>query len=577
MRDAAAPVQPGLLDRIVPAKTWLRTVDGRTLRGDAVAGITLSAYLLPAGLGDASLANLPPQAGLYACLFSGLLFWLFCSSRHTTITVTSAISVLTGATLGGIADGDPSRFGALAAGCALLVAALAFLAWLVRAGVIVNFISETVMIGFKSGVALFVGSTQLPKLFGFKGGHGDFWERMGVFLSHLGDTNLAALGLGVSAIALLVLGKIYFKHKPVTLMVVALGIIAATWLDAKSLGVSLLGELPQGIPMLQVPALQWSDLNELLPLAMACFLLASAETVAIGRMFSAKHGYKLDPNQEFLAIAAANLGAGLGHGFPVSGGMSQSLVNESGGAQSPLSGFIAALIIVIVVLFFSGLLRNLPQPVLAAIVLIAVGGLFKLEALKRLWRHERNEFIVAAAALAGVLSAGLLQGVLIGAVISLVMLLRRASQPHVAVLGRIPGTESFGDVVPNPENERVEGVFIFRSDASIFYFNCEFLRDSFVELLAKEVPAPKLAIWSMSTVAAVDLAGAEMLQRLHGELRERNITFALADVRGPVRESLRRAGLEEYCGTIAANMSIASVIADRRRAGVGVLVDPRPI
>jgi sulfate permease, SulP family len=548
--------------RILPALQWLRALSRTSLRGDLVAGITLAAYLLPAGLGDASLANLPPEAGLYACLFSGLVFWLFCSSRQTTITVTSAISVLVGASLGTIAGGDPTRFGVLAAGTALLVAAIAFVAWLVRAGAIVSFISETVMVGFKTGVALFVGSTQLPKLFGFKGGHGSFWERMGDFFSHLGDTNATALAMGVTALVVLVLGRIYLKNRPVTLFVVIGGIVAATWMNAGALGVKLLGELPQGLPPLKLPALQWSDLNDLLPLALACFMLAAAETVAIGRMFALKHGYRLEPNQEFLALAAANVGAGLGQGFPVSGGMSQSLVNESGGARSPLSGLIAALIIAIVVLFFSGLLRNLPQPVLAAVVLVAVAGLFKIDELKRLWRSHRGEFIVAAAALAGVLGFGLLHGVMIGAVISLVMLLRRASQPHVAVLGRVPGTELYSNLAASPENERTPSVFVFRSDSAIVYFNCEFLRDRFLELLAQEPSPPRLAIWSLSTVSGVDLAGIEMLLHLHAELKSRGIELRMADARGPVRDDLRNAGLEASFGTIEANRSVTSVVRE---------------
>ena len=556
---AAAASPPA---RIFPALQWLRVLTPTSLRGDLVAGVTLAAYLLPAGLGDASLANLPPESGLYACLFSGLVFWLFCSSRQTTITVTSAISVLVGASLGTIAGGDPTRFGALAAGTALLVAAIAFVAWLVRAGAIVSFISETVMIGFKTGVALFVGSTQLPKLFGFKGGHGSFWERMGDFFSHLGDTNATALAMGATALVALVLGRIYLKNRPVTLFVVVGGIIAATWMNAGALGVKLLGEVPQGLPPLTLPALQWSDLNDLLPLALACFLLAAAETVAIGRMFALKHGYRLEPNQEFLALAAANVGAGLGQGFPVSGGMSQSLVNESGGARSPLSGLIAALIIAIVVLFFSGLLRNLPQPVLAAVVLVAVAGLFKIDELRRLWRSHRSEFVVAAAALAGVLGSGLLRGVMIGAVISLVMLLRRASQPQVAVLGRVPGTDAFGNLAANPENERTAGVFVFRSDSAIVYFNCEFLRDRFLELLEQEPSTPRLAIWSLSTASGVDLAGIEMLLHLHRELRSRGIELRLADARGPVREDLRGAGLEASFGTIDANRSVASVVRE---------------
>src|SRR5215510_15015362 len=208
------------LVRLIPAINWLRAYDRSWLRGDVMAGITLAAYLLPAGLGDASLANLPSEAGLYACLFGGLVFWLFCSSRHTSITVTSAISLLIGASLGEISGGDTARFGALAAGTALLVAFIAFVAWLIKAGALVNFISESVMTGFKCGVALFLASTQLPKLFGFHGEHGNFWTNSAYFFKHLHETNPASVGIGLTALAVLVLGKILWKNKPVALFVV---------------------------------------------------------------------------------------------------------------------------------------------------------------------------------------------------------------------------------------------------------------------------------------------------------------------------------------------------------------------
>ena len=324
--------------RWLPALSWLRSYQREWFWADAVAGITLAAYLMPAGLGDASLANLPPEAGLYACLFAGLVFWLFCSSRHTVITVTSAISLLVGASLGEIAGGDTSRFGALAAGTALLVAIIALIAWLVKAGTIVNFISESVMVGFKCGVALFLASTQLPKLFGIHGAHGNFWENSGHFLKHLGETNPTSLAVGGAALAVLILGKIYLKNKPVALFVVVGGIVASALLGFDARGVKLLGEVPRGLPAIGLPAIHWGDWNELLPLAFACFLLGAVETAAIGRTFAAKHGGRFDANQEFLALAGANLFAGLGRGFPVSGGLSQSLVNEGGGAPRRCRG-----------------------------------------------------------------------------------------------------------------------------------------------------------------------------------------------------------------------------------------------
>jgi high affinity sulfate transporter 1 len=545
---------------ICPALNWLRAYQSNWLRADLIAGVTLAAYLMPAGLADSSLANLPPEAGLYACLFSGLVFWLFCSSRHTAITVTSAISVLVGASLGDLAGGDTSRFGALAACTALLVGVLAFVAWLVKAGVIVNFISESVLIGFKCGIALFIASTQLPKFFGFKGSHGDFWERSGYFLSHLRDTNTASLVLGLCALAVLVLGKKFLKNKPVSLFVVIAGIVVASTMDFTRLGVKVLGEVPQGFPPFGLPAVHISDLNELLPLALACFLLGTVETAALGRMFSLKHGYRFDANQELLGIAGANVMAGLGHGFPVSGGMSQSLVNESGGARTPMSGFIAALFMFLVVMFLSGALRNLPQPVLAAIVLMAVAGLFKLTALKHLWRADRGEFTVAIAALLGVLGSGLLRGVLIGAIISLVQLLRRASRPHVAFLGRIPGARRFSDMARHPDNEPVPGALLFRTEASLLYFNADYVRDTVMKRVAETGADLRLAICDLSTSPYVDLAGAEMLAGLYDQLALVNIRLQIVEARSSVRDRLHAEGVEDKVGRIGRFKSLADAV-----------------
>src|SRR3954471_2082446 len=222
--SAEAPVAPSRWSGMIAARHWLRGYDRTALRADVAAGVTLAAYLLPAALGDASLAGLPSEAGLYACLFGGLVWWLFCSSRHTSITVTSAISLLIGSSLGPLAGGDPAHYAAMASCTALLVGVIAFLAWLARAGSAVNFTSESVMIGFKAGVALHLASTQLPKLFGVKGGHANFWERMHVFLQHVGETNMVSLLLGCAALALLILGKKVLPNKPVALFVVVGGI-----------------------------------------------------------------------------------------------------------------------------------------------------------------------------------------------------------------------------------------------------------------------------------------------------------------------------------------------------------------
>ena len=540
--------------------TWLRAYQPTWLRADLVAGVTLAAYLMPAGLADASLANLPPEAGLYACLFSGLVFWLFCSSRHTAITVTSAISVLVGASLGDLGGGDASRFWALASCTALIVGVIAFIAWLVKAGVIVNFISESVLVGFKCGIALFIASTQLPKLFGVKGSHGDFWERSGYFFSHLPETNTASLLLGFAALVVLLLGKRFLTNKPVALFVVIAGIVVASMMDLASLGVKLLGEVPQGLPPFGLPAVHVSDLNDLLPLALGCFLLGTVETAALGRMFAVKHGYRFDPNQELLGIGAANVMAGLGHGFPVSGGMSQSLVNESGGARTPLSGFIAALLMLLIVLFLSGVLRYLPQPVLAAIVLMAVTGLFKLSALKHLWRADRSEFVVAMAALLGVLGSGLLRGVMIGTVISLVQLLRTASRPHVAFLGRIPGSRRFSDRQRHPDNELISGILIFRPESGLVYFNVDHVCRTILDRVNAEPTLPGLVVLDLSAAPRVDLQSAQALGDLSSELTAKGLQFQAVEARSSVRDRLRNENVDSKLGGINRFSSVADAV-----------------
>jgi sulfate permease, SulP family len=547
---------------IFSAATWLRAYQGTWLRADLIAGVTLAAYLMPAGLADASLANLPPEAGLYACLFSGLVFWLFCSSRHTAITVTSAISVLVGASLGDLAGGDASRFWALASCTALIVGGLGFIAWLARAGVIVNFISESVLVGFKCGIALFIASTQLPKLLGFKGSHGDFWERSGYFFSHLGETNMASLLLGVGALAVLLLGKRFLKNKPVALFVVIAGIIAASVMDFGSLGVKLLGQVPQGLPPFGLPAVHVSDLNDLLPLALGCFLLGMVETAALGRTFAVKHGYRFDANQELLGIASANVMAGMGHGFPVSGGMSQSLVNESGGARTPLSGFIASLLMLLIVLFVSGALRYLPQPVLAAIVLMAVLGLFNVAALKHFWRADREEFIVAMAALLGVLGSGLLRGVLIGAIISLVQLLRRASRPHVAFLGRIPGTRRFSDLARHSDNEPVPGALVVRVESSLLYFNAEHVRDMVAARLRAEATPPRIVILDLSASPHMDIQACGVVMNIADDIKAAGARLQIVEARSSVRDRLRAEGIDEHVSGVNRFTSVADAVED---------------
>jgi high affinity sulfate transporter 1 len=489
-----------------------------------------------------------------------LVFWIFCSSRQTAVTVTSALSLLIGASVGEFSAGDPVKHAALSAAVALMVGVIACAGWLFRAGNAVAFFSETVLVGFKCGLAFYLASTQLPKLFGFKGTHGDFWERSAYFLRHLGETQSASLLIGGLALACLIAGKLWLKNRPVSFVVVVLGILAAPLLDLEARGVALLGDIPQGLPALGLPDVTREEVNALVPLALACFVLGAVETSAIGRMFAARHGYRLDANQELLAIGASNLLVGLGRGFPVSGGMSQSLVNEGAGARTPLSGFVAAVFTLVIVLFASGLLRNLPQPVLAGIVLAAVMGLIDVKTLRHIWHFSRTEFFIALAAFLGVLGSSPVNGALLGAAISIVLLLRQAASPRVVELGRVAGSTYFADRLRQADTQRIPGVLVVRCESSLLYFNVEHVRARMLHLVAEREDPVKLVVLFMGAVPRIDLAGAELLADLKRTCRAKGIAFRLSDAHGEVREALKRSGFLKDYGALDSAESVDAIV-----------------
>jgi SulP family sulfate permease len=303
-------------------------------------------------------------------------------------------------------------------------------------------------------------------------------------------------------------------------------------------------------------------LNALLPVALASFVLGTVETSAIGRMFGQKHGNRLDANAEILAMGAGNLLSGLARGFPVSGGMSQSLVNESAGARTPMSGVVAAIVTLLIAVFASGLLRNLPQPVLAAIVLAAVMSLVKVHELQRIRRFSRAEFLVAIAATLGVLGSGPVNGVLLGVAISIVLLLRQAARPRVVELGRVPGTTIFLDRSRNPERERTPGVLIVRSEFALLYFNVEHVREQILDLLVNRDDDVRLVIFFLGSVPRVDLAGADLLADLERTLAARDIDFRLAGASGEVREALQRSTSDGTSGVPRSAQTIETIIAE---------------
>ena len=559
------------LRAVFPPALWLTTYQTRWLAKDAIAGVTLAAYGIPVSLAYASLAGLPPQYGIYCYLVGGLFYALFGSSRQLAVGPTSAISMLVGVTVAGMAQGDPERWASIAALTAVVIAVMCVVAWLLRLSSLVNFISETILLGFKAGAALTIAMTQLPKLFGVKGGGHGFFASAVILAGQLPETNFAVLAFGLTALAVLLLGEKFLPGRPIALFVVVVSIVLLSLTPLAGLGFKIVGALPQGLPDFKLPDLRVRDVDGVIPLAFACLLLAYVESVSAARTLAQAHGYEIDARQELLGLGAANLGAAFFQAYPVAGGLSQSSVNDKAGARTPLALLFASVTIGLCLLYLTGMLYNLPNVVLAAIVLVAVKGLVNIGELRHVWRVSRLEFGVSMVAFAGVLVLGILDGVMVAVVVSLLLLIRRVAHPHVAFLGRIPGSRRiFSDRERNPDNETVPGALIFRVEASLLYFNVEHVREALWQQIRSTAGPLALVVGDLSTSPIVDLAGARMLAKLHEELQAAGIRLRLVAAHATVRDTLRAEGLEEEVGYFGRRIGVADVIDEfQGRPGTG--------
>ena len=545
----------------LPPTRWLADYHASYLSSDVVAGITLAAYAIPVSLAYATLAGLQPQVGIYGYLLGGLGYALLGSSRQLAVGPTSAISLMIASTVGMMAAGDAALYAQIASLAAFTVAALALISWALRLSVLVKLISDSILVGFKAGAGLTIAMTQLPSLFGVAGGGHNFFERVYLLLGQIGGTNPIVLAVGIAAILAIVAGDRLFPGRPVALAVVCLSIIAATLLGLPAMGVPITGVIPPGLPSFHGPSLRLRDVEGIVPLAGGILLLAYIEGVSAARSFAAKHGYALDPRQEFLGIGAANFAAAMGQGYPVAGGLSQSAVNDKAGARSPLALVFASITLALCLLFLTGLLENLPKAVLAAVVLTAVAGLINFPELMRMWRVSRIDFYAAAIALAAVLLLGILDGILFAALASVVMFLIRASRPHVAFLGRIPGTNEYSDIEGHPENEPLANVIAFRPESNVIYVNADTVLETVLARIEVAKPGElRLVVCDLSASPFLDLAGSEMLQKLHAELAAQKIPLRIVGARRRVRELLRNVKLDEKVGGLERGLTLNDVL-----------------
>jgi len=546
----------------MPAR-WLQGYQSKWLGGDVVAGITLAAYAVPVSLAYAGLAGLPPQVGLYGYLLGGIGYALLGSSRHLAVGPTSAISLMVATTVAQMASGDMVRYAQIAQLAALVVAGLSLIAWLFRLSALTSFISETILLGFKAGAGLSIASTQLPALLGVPGGGDHFIERVWIAGSQLGDMNWTVALVGLAALALILLGERFLPGRPIALFVVVLSIVVVSVTGLQERGLVTVGAVPGGLPGFQWPGLRVRDVDGLVPLALGILLLAYIEGVSAARTFAEKHDYPLDPRKELLGLAAANLATGAFGGYAVAGGLSQSAVNDGAGARTPLALVFASITLALCLLYLTSFLESLPKAVLAAVVLTAILGLFDFPALIRMWRISRIDFYAAAIALAAVLLLGILQGILLAALASILLLLIRASRPHVAFLGRVPGTASFSDMDRHPENEPLKRVIAFRPEASLVYVNTDYVLEAVLDHL-RGVPSGdiRLVVCDLSASPNMDLAASRMLHELHGELVARGIAFRIVGAHSRVRDLLRADGVGDKVGGLHRTVTLDTLLAE---------------
>jgi SulP family sulfate permease len=547
----------------VPALRWIPAYSTRRFGLDLIAGLSLAAFVIPESLAYASLAQLPPVTGLYCYLVAGIVYALFGTSGQLAVGPTSALAIVLASSVAAMGGDDPSRAVAIGSAVALMVGMICVAGRFVGLANAAYFISDPVLIGFKTGAALYIASTQLPKLFGLEGATGNFFSRVAHVAVSLPETHVPSLLFGLVAIALFMAFERVFPGRPTTLIVVIVAVAMMTVFGLSESGIKIVGDLPSGLPGISVPTINASDISALIPVALACFVLAYGEAISVARSFAQKYDYEINPEQELMALGAANIATGMAHGFPVAGGMSQTAVNDMGGATSPVALIVTSGAIALTLLFFASFFHNLPEPVLGAIVLMAASHLVRFEELRRLLIQSRAEFWTSMVACVGVLFFGLLNGLLLAAVGSLVMLIAQTSRPMVVVVGRERSTGHFVSRARNPDASDTPGALVVRSASTWLYFNAEHIRRQIVDMIDGTPAGIRTVVLDFSSVPAIDITAGTILRGLVRTLKDRGIRIELAELHDEVVETLKIIDAEHDLGPVVAHRTIEDCLAAR--------------
>ncbi|MER7458773.1 sulfate permease [Micromonospora sp. NPDC126480] len=531
------------LARVVPLLGWLRNYDRTTLRHDLIAGLTVAVMLVPQSMAYAALAGMPPVTGLYASIVPLLVYALLGTSGSLAVGPVAITALMTSAALAPLADGDPARYAALAGLLALLVGAIQALMGVLRLGVLVNFMSHSVLSGFTSAAAIVIAASQVKDLFGLKAGRAETFPEIveSVWRSATTAHGLTIL-VSLVSVAGLVLLRRYVPKLPGALLVVAGVTAVSATLSLGDRGVKILTDVPGGIPAPALPALSAPDIQALLPAAVAIALVAYMEGIAVAKALAAKSRQHVGANQELVAVGAANVSAGLFQAFPVAGGFSRSAVNFSAGARTPVATVLTAVMVALTALVLTPAFYHLPKAVLAAIVVVAVLGLVDRRGAVTAWRTRRSDGLTLGLTFLVTLVFGVEPGLAAGVAFSLGVFLWRSARPHTAELGRVPGTNTYRNVARYTGLVTDPRVAINRVDGPLYFANAQLLEDRLLAL-AEERDELEVIVLDASAISDTDADGAHALAELRQRLDARGVALHLATVRGPVRDLLDRAGV----------------------------------
>lgn len=550
------------LARYLPCLEWARQYDREAAGKDALAAVIVTLMLIPQSLAYAMLAGLPPVTGLYASILPLVAYTLFGTSRTLAVGPTAVVSLVTAAVLGPLFAAGSSEYIAAALLLALLSGLILLLMAVLRLGFLANFLSHPVISGFISASGILITIGQLKHILGLRADGESALELLGELARNLPQTNLPTLAIGVASLVFLQLARTRLngwlralgltakvagtltKTGPVVALLLA---ALAVWLfDLTSAGVRVVGQVPQGLPAFSLPPLDLALAVELMPAAILISLIGFVESVSVAQTLAAKRRQRIEPNQELVGLGSANLAAALSSGLPVTGGFSRSVVNFEAGAQTPMAGALTAVGIAVTVLFFTPLFRNLPHAVLAATIIVAVLTLVDLGALRRTWRYSRQDAVAMTATILGVLLVGVEAGIILGVGLSLLLFLWRTSQPHIAVVGQLPGSEHFRNVerfavVESPK------VLSIRVDESLYFPNARYLEDRIAELVGQYPQAQHLVLMCPG-VNLIDASALESLEAISERLHAAGIQLHLSEVKGPVMDRLRHSAFLEHFG-----------------------------